>query len=95
VINYDMPSQAEDYVHRIGRTGRAQASGTAYTLVTPGDEAMVRKIEMILKQKIHRRRLDGIDAGAPTGGMPDAEAIRRYMEAKRTSVPRPMPARAR
>ena len=35
VVNYDVPMQAEDYVHRIGRTGRAQATGSAYTLVTP------------------------------------------------------------
>jgi ATP-dependent RNA helicase RhlE len=60
VINYDVPVLLEDYVHRIGRTGRAQATGSAYTLVTPTDELMVRKIEMQLQQKIERRRLDGL-----------------------------------
>ena len=95
VINFDMPSQAEDYIHRIGRTGRAQATGTAYTLVTPIDEPMVRKIETILKQKIQRRHLDGIDPGAAAGGMPDAETIRRYLESKRTTAPQPLPLRAR
>ena len=95
VVNFDVPSQAEDYIHRIGRTGRALAAGTAYTLVTPTDEAMVRKIEMILKQKIQRRRLDGVDAGVPAGGMPDAEAIRRYLETKHTNSQQSFPARVR
>jgi ATP-dependent RNA helicase RhlE len=83
VVNYDVPMQAEAYVHRIGRTGRAQAAGKAYTLVAPGDEGMVRKIEAVLKQKIQRRRLDGIDYGATAFVQPDAEAIRRYVAAQR------------
>ncbi|MBK6429462.1 MAG: DEAD/DEAH box helicase [Anaerolineae bacterium] len=83
VVNYDMPMQAGDYVHRIGRTGRAHASGTAYTFVTAADEGMVHKIEAVLKQKIQRRRLEGIDYDTPALRMPDAEAIRRYVEANR------------
>ncbi|MBI5652756.1 MAG: DEAD/DEAH box helicase [Chloroflexi bacterium] len=83
VVNYDAPMQAEDYVHRIGRTGRAQAVGRAYTLVTPTDEAMIRKIEMVLRQKLQRRRLDGIDYHASAFVQPDAEAIRRYVEQNR------------
>lgn len=85
VVNYDMPMQPEDYVHRIGRTGRAQAAGHAYTLVTPMDETIVRRIEMTLQKKIQRRRLDGIDYRAPALVQPDAEAIRRYVEAHRQS----------
>jgi ATP-dependent RNA helicase RhlE len=87
VVNYDVPMQAEDYVHRIGRTGRAQSIGAAYTLVTPADEGMVRKIEMLLAQKIQRRRLDGVDYGIPAVVKPDAEAIRRYVEANRRKQP--------
>jgi ATP-dependent RNA helicase RhlE len=83
VINYDVPMQAGDYVHRIGRTGRAQAAGEAYTLVTPQDEGMVRKIEAVLKQKIQRRRLEGFDYSVPAFMQPDAEAIRRYVAAHR------------
>ena len=75
--------QPEDYVHRIGRTGRMQAAGCAYTLVTPADESMVRRIEMVMRQKIQRRRLDGIDYHASAFVQPDAEAIRRYVEANR------------
>jgi len=83
VVNYDVPMQAEDYVHRIGRTGRAQAVGCAYTLVTPTDETMARQIESVLRRKVERRRLDGIDYRAPAFVQPDAEAIRRYVEAHR------------
>jgi ATP-dependent RNA helicase RhlE len=92
VINYDMPMQAEDYVHRTGRTGRAQAIGEAYTLVTPADERMVNRIEYVLKQKIERRKIDGIDYRTPAAKIPDADAIRRYVEANRRK-PQAAPAR--
>jgi superfamily II DNA/RNA helicase len=52
VINYDVPHHAEDYVHRIGRTGRAGLSGTAFTLVGPGDEKSLAAIEKLTEQKI-------------------------------------------
>jgi ATP-dependent RNA helicase RhlE len=93
VVNYDVPMQAEDYVHRIGRTGRAQAIGEAYTLVTPADERMVNRIEYVLKQKLERRKVDGIDYRTPAAKIPDADAIRRYVEANRRK-PQPAPARA-
>jgi ATP-dependent RNA helicase RhlE len=81
VVNYDVPLQPADYVHRIGRTGRAQSAGRAYTLVAPTDEDRIRQIETILRQKIQRRRLNGIDYHAPALVQPDSEAIRRYVEA--------------
>ncbi|MGB8645123.1 MAG: DEAD/DEAH box helicase [Anaerolineae bacterium] len=80
VVNYDVPIEAEAYVHRIGRTGRAQAVGKAYTLVTPTDEGMVRKIEILLHQKIHRHQIEGMDNGGSAFLQPDADAIRRYVE---------------
>ncbi len=86
VVNYDVPAQPDDYVHRIGRTGRATATGTAYTLVTLADEPLVRRIEAVLKHKIERRRVDGIDYTTPALVQPDAEAIRRYREANRRLV---------
>ena len=70
-------------MHRIGRTGRAQAVGQAYTLVTPLDGPMIHRIEYVLKQKIERRRVEGLDYSTPAARMPDAEAIRRYVEANR------------
>ena len=91
VVNFDLPSVAEDYVHRIGRTGRAQMAGAAFTLVTPTDEVMVRKIETILKQRIQRQRLDGISDAVQGTGLPDKETFRRYLETKSGSASRPAP----
>jgi ATP-dependent RNA helicase RhlE len=61
VINYDVPENPEDYVHRIGRTGRAQAVGDAYTLVTPENAGDVRDIERFIGQKIPELKLEGFD----------------------------------
>jgi len=63
VINYDVPAQAEDYVHRIGRTGRAAASGDAFTFMAPDEIAMVRTIERVLGQPIERISIPGYDFG--------------------------------
>jgi len=52
VFNFDVPSNAEDYVHRIGRTGRAGRSGTAYTLVTGEDQKYLDAIEALIKKSI-------------------------------------------
>jgi ATP-dependent RNA helicase RhlE len=59
VINYDVPEKPEDYVHRIGRTGRAQAVGDAFTLVTPENAQDVRDIERFIGAKIPELRLEG------------------------------------
>ncbi|MEJ7812949.1 MAG: DEAD/DEAH box helicase [Gemmatimonadaceae bacterium] len=63
VINYDVPQDAEDYVHRIGRTGRAAATGDAFTFMAPDEIAMVRTIERVLGQPIPRISLAGYDFG--------------------------------
>jgi ATP-dependent RNA helicase RhlE len=59
VINYDVPQHPEDYVHRIGRTGRAQARGDALTLMTAEDAQHVAAIERFIGQKIERTKLEG------------------------------------
>ncbi len=63
VINYDVPQQPEDYVHRIGRTGRADATGDAFTFMAPDEIAMVRTIERILGEPIPRISVPGFDFG--------------------------------
>ncbi len=63
VINYDMPSNADAYTHRIGRTGRALHTGTAYTLSVIEDEPVIREIERLLKASIERRSLKGFNYG--------------------------------
>src|SRR2546423_1067513 len=63
VINYDVPQQPEDYVHRIGRTGRAPATGDAYTFMSPDEISMVRAIERTIGQQIPRISVPGYDFG--------------------------------
>ncbi|KGI78821.1 DEAD/DEAH box helicase [Oleiagrimonas soli] len=73
VINHDLPMVAEDYVHRIGRTGRAGASGLAVSLVSHEESGLLRDIKMLLKDEIDIAPMDGyepshplrMDAGAP------------------------------
>jgi ATP-dependent RNA helicase RhlE len=64
VINYDVPQQPEDYVHRIGRAGRAARDGDAYTFMAPDEITMVRTIERLLGQPIPRISVPGFDFGS-------------------------------
>jgi ATP-dependent RNA helicase RhlE len=61
VINYDVPQHPEDYIHRIGRTGRAEASGDAMTLMVAADASAVYAIERFISQKILRVKLEKFD----------------------------------
>jgi ATP-dependent RNA helicase RhlE len=57
VINFDVPLKYEDYVHRIGRTGRAHHPGEAITFVTPAEEYHIEKIEELIREKIQVQAL--------------------------------------
>ena len=61
VINYDVPQHPEDYVHRIGRTGRAQNVGDAFTIMTAEELPHVKDIERFIAQKVPRLKLDNFD----------------------------------
>jgi ATP-dependent RNA helicase RhlE len=61
VINFDMPDTVDAYTHRIGRTGRAEQSGEAFTFSVHDDEDMVRDIEKTLGEPLERRALDGFN----------------------------------
>jgi ATP-dependent RNA helicase RhlE len=61
VINFDIPNSPEDYVHRIGRTGRAEATGDAFTLVDYDEESRVKEIEYAIKQTLPRVTLPNFD----------------------------------
>src|SRR5471030_598319 len=74
VINYDLPYNAEDYVHRIGRTGRAGASGDAISIYSDKDERLLVDIEKLIKQTITRGDLAGFTPSASRG---DERAERR------------------
>jgi len=67
VINYDLPYNAEDYVHRIGRTGRAGASGDALSVYSDKDERLLADIEKLIKQTITRGTLEGFVAPTARG----------------------------
>ena len=61
VVNFDVPASPEDYVHRVGRTARAEAKGDAYALVSPEEETNVRGIERAIGQKMVRLTVPGFD----------------------------------
>ncbi|HVC20433.1 MAG TPA: DEAD/DEAH box helicase [Vicinamibacterales bacterium] len=61
VVNFDVPAAPEDYIHRIGRTGRAEATGAAFTLVSPEEESTVRAIERALEKRLPRVTLPDFD----------------------------------
>jgi ATP-dependent RNA helicase RhlE len=73
VINYDVPENPEDYVHRIGRTGRAQAVGDAFTLVTPENADDLRDIQRFIGQKIPELKLEGFPYEPLTPRPPQAQ----------------------
>ena len=64
VVNFDLPNVAEDYVHRIGRTGRAGADGEAVSLVSGEDQKLLKGIERLIKQPIERRQVTNFEPPA-------------------------------
>lgn len=80
VINYDMPDTPDAYIHRIGRTGRADQSGDAFTLITSDDKQMVNAIDRVIGSKVARRTLTDFDynARAPKKHMRAAPSSRRH-----------------
>ena len=91
VINFELPSAPEDYVHRIGRTGRAGASGTAISLVCPEEEKYLKEIEKLIKREISREV--AVVAARPRerakeAREPRAEATDRKPAAARSPAPR-------
>jgi len=78
VVNYDVPDTVDAYTHRIGRTGRLERTGDAFTFVTGEDTAMVRDIERTLGAPIPRKTLEGFDyAARPAAGAPEFRPDRR------------------
>jgi ATP-dependent RNA helicase RhlE len=65
VINYDMPDTADAYTHRIGRTGRAEQAGEAFSLFTPADVDALRAVERVLGHRLERRTMPGFDYRGP------------------------------
>ncbi len=74
VVNYDVPHHAEDYVHRIGRTGRAGRTGIAYTLATPDEAENLAEVEKLIRQKIAVFGAEAIPATAEAIAIVEADA---------------------
>ena len=96
VVNYDFPLHPEDYVHRIGRTGRANAVGDAISFVTPEDHAELKAVERFIGRGIVRKRAEGFNytaapaaaKGAPQQGQP-GRGDRRPAQPKAHGAPPP------
>ncbi len=73
VVNFDMPHVPEDYVHRIGRTGRAGAEGEAVSLVTPEDRPLMAAIERMMNRKVEERVIEGFEPGTRSEEKPSRE----------------------
>src|ERR1700730_5712968 len=93
VINYDVPAAPEDYVHRVGRTGRAGNLGQAITIVAPVDELSMRAIERLTGQEVKRVVLPGFGGAQPLAA--PAKTFARFARARSTSTRSFRPRRAR
>jgi len=74
VVNFDLPQVAEDYIHRIGRTGRAGSTGEATSLVSHDEFKMLLEIERLIKQKIPRVEVEGFD---PLNNLPESKSAKQ------------------
>ena len=95
VFNFDVPVHAEDYVHRIGRTGRAGLEGRAYTIASPDDRVMVSAIEKLTGHAITRMPVEGLDPvewaegdGRKRRGRGKAEPVKKAREERPAAPPK-------
>jgi len=79
VVNFDLPNVQEDYVHRIGRTGRAGVDGQAISLVSADELDQLQDIEYVIQQHIERREIPGF---IPHNPLPESRAIKPYKKKK-------------
>ena len=94
VINYELPHTPEDYVHRIGRTGRAGASGEAISFVAPDEEKYLVEIERMLKKKVSVESVDGFDRIVAAERAPTSERSVRVPRGERRPTTRSESARS-
>ena len=78
VVNFDLPHVAEDYVHRIGRTGRAGAEGEAVSLVSNEERPLMAAIERMMNRKVESRVIAGFEPGTPSQLPRDEEPRRQH-----------------
>jgi ATP-dependent RNA helicase RhlE len=83
VVNFDLPNVAEDYVHRIGRTGRAGSTGKAYSLVSADEIKQLKGIEQLIQKHITREYIGGFE---PDHELPPSGSLSKSHKAKRTAT---------
>ena len=86
VVNFDLPNVPEDYIHRIGRTGRAGATGQAVSLVSADEIQQLSDIERLIKQLLPRKLIDGFE---PVHDLPESSLSHRPMRAKKPKKSKP------
>jgi len=87
VVNYDFPMHSEDYVHRIGRTGRAHAVGNAISFVTPEDHGELRALERFIGRGIVRKKAEGFNYSQAAPAFNPAESERRFPRGQNQNWP--------
>ncbi|MCC5970519.1 MAG: DEAD/DEAH box helicase [Pararhodobacter sp.] len=92
VFNFDVPSHAEDYVHRIGRTGRAGRKGKAFTIASPSDDKYLAAIEHMLQRPLPRGEAPTLDPQLDSGDEAQRPARSRTVRSRRTEKPADKPA---
>lgn len=88
IFNFDIPESSDDYVHRVGRTGRMGRDGVAYTFVTPEQGAELTRIEMLINKELKRGQMEGFDATATRVAAQAPREIKMYG----SGAPAPKPA---
>ena len=86
VVNFDLPHVPEDYVHRIGRTGRAGSNGEAISLVSADEAPLLQDIEKLIKKKIKRTLIDDFE---PVHDVPDMPLSSKTAKLKKPSNSKP------
>jgi superfamily II DNA/RNA helicase len=88
VINYDMPASTDEYIHRIGRTGRVNKSGDAFSLATSDDVGKIRALEQLLNTRLERKTVQGFDYAkpAPDKALRYSQHPRRRVQGKHSRV---------
>ncbi|MFW6084641.1 MAG: DEAD/DEAH box helicase [Gemmatimonadota bacterium] len=93
VVNFDVPDDPKDYVHRVGRTARGDETGDAITFMSPHEILLVKQIEKLMEKKVPRRVVEGFEPSFPLQaepaevppGAPDADAVRSRLGRGRRS----------
>ena len=86
VLNYELPNVSEDYVHRIGRTGRAGQEGEAISLVSNDERAFFKDIEKLIKQKIQLDDVEGFEPNEWPARMPTANEVQKARDERRKAA---------